>query len=82
MPHVITGKCLGEKCREPAPCADICPVDCVHPVKYKNRRIMIIDPETCLDCGVCLPECPAGAIAGSADENPQWTEINRKLVPK
>jgi len=39
-------------------CVDVCPVDCIHEFK----RQLIIDPEECIDCGACEPECPVEAI--------------------
>ena len=39
-------------------CVDVCPVDCIH----EFERILIIDPEECIDCGACEPECPVEAI--------------------
>jgi ferredoxin len=42
---------------------------------------MIINPEVCIDCGVCLPECPIGAIKGSTDEDAAWAAINAELAP-
>ncbi len=78
MAHVILEKCLGEVY---AACVDVCPVDCIHPGKYKDEDFMIIDPEVCIDCGVCLPECPISAIVGSTDEAPDWAKINAELVP-
>ena len=78
MSHVILEKCLGEVY---AACVDVCPVDCIHPGKYKDEDFMIIDPEVCIDCGVCLPECPIGAIVGSIDEAPDWAKINAELTP-
>ncbi len=39
--------------------------------------MLVIDPETCIDCGVCEPECPAGAIAFDLDAAPRWRELNR-----
>jgi ferredoxin len=41
---------------------------------------MIIDPETCIDCGACLPECPIGAIIDSADGDPEYAKINADLT--
>ncbi len=79
MAHVILEKCLGEIY---AACVDVCPVDCIHPGKYKDEDFMIIDPEVCIDCGVCLPECPIGAIVGSTDEAPDWAKINAELTPQ
>jgi len=79
MPHVIDEKCLGEVY---AACVDVCPVDCIHPGEYKGEGFMVIDPETCIDCGVCLPECPIGAIVGSTDESPEWAQVNAELTPQ
>ena len=79
MSHVITEKCLGEVY---AACVDVCPVECIHPGDYKGEGFMIIDPEVCIDCGVCLPECPIGAIVGSVDESPEWAKINAELTPE
>ncbi len=78
MAYVITDKCLGEVY---ADCVEVCPVECIHPGTYKNEGFMIIDPEVCIDCGVCLPECPIGAIVGSTDESPEWAKINAELAP-
>ena len=79
MPHVITSKCLGEQY---ASCVDVCPVDCIHPGNYKNEPFMIIDPDTCIDCGLCLPECPIDAIISSVDTNPEYAKINAELTPE
>ena len=78
MAHVILEKCLGEVY---AACVDVCPVECIHPGPYKGEAFMIIDPDVCIDCGVCLPECPIGAIVGSVDEAPEWAGINKELTP-
>ncbi len=78
MAHVINEKCLGEVY---AACVDVCPVECIHPGEYKGEKMMIIDPDVCIDCGVCLPECPIGAIVGSVDESPEWAVINKDLTP-
>ena len=78
MPYVITNKCLGERY---AACVDVCPVECIHPGQYQDQAFMIIDPEVCIDCGVCLPECPIGAIVGSVDEDAAYAKINADLAP-
>ena len=78
MSHVITQKCLGERY---ASCVAVCPVDCIHPGSYKNEEFMIIDPETCIDCGACVPECPINAIVPSVDEDPSYAKINAELTP-
>lgn len=77
MPHVITEKCLGERY---ASCVSVCPVDCIHPGDYKGEAFMIIDPETCIDCGACVPECPINAILPSPDDDPAYAKINAELA--
>ncbi|MBI4668682.1 MAG: ferredoxin family protein [Elusimicrobia bacterium] len=79
MSHVITEKCVGERY---ATCQGVCPVEAIHAADYNNEPFMIIDPETCIDCGVCLTECPIGAIVSSVDEDPKWAQINKDLVAK
>jgi NAD-dependent dihydropyrimidine dehydrogenase PreA subunit len=49
---------VAELSGSPEPCVDVCPVDCIH----EFDRILIIDPEECIDCGACEPECPVEAI--------------------
>ena len=77
MAYVITEKCLDEVY---ADCVDVCPVECIHPVPYQGKPFMIIDPDVCIDCGVCLPECPIGAIVASVEEDPKFAEINKQLT--
>ncbi len=77
MPYVITEKCLGEQY---ATCVSVCPVDCIHPGEYQGQPFMIIDPETCIDCGQCLPECPINAIVATVDEDPAYGKINADLT--
>lgn len=78
MPHVVTEKCLGEVY---ANCVEGCPVEAFQHGEYKGQPLMVIDPDLCIDCGVCLPICPIGAIVGSTDENPEWTRLNAELAP-
>jgi ferredoxin len=59
MTYVITDICLGERY---ATCVSVCPVDCIKPGEYQGEEFMVILPEVCIDCGLCLPECPIGAI--------------------
>ena len=77
MSHVIIEKCLGEQY---AACVDVCPVDCIHPIEHEGKPFMIIDPEVCIDCGVCIPECPITAIVGTVEEAPEDGELNKKLT--
>lgn len=78
MPHVITEKCHGEQY---GTCVAVCPTDSIHPGMYKGEVFMVIDPESCIDCGACLSECPIGAIVSSADEDPVFAKINAELAP-
>ncbi len=77
MPHVVSGRCVD--CRYTDCCA-VCPVDCFHEIK--NPRMLVIDPDTCIDCQLCVPECPINAIF-EEDELPEpyreWAEKNREL---
>ena len=55
MTYVIAEPCIDVK---DGACVDVCPVDCIHEVE----RMFVIDPEECIDCGACEPECPVEAI--------------------
>ena len=55
MTYIIAEPCIDIKDKS---CVDVCPVDCIH----EGARILVIDPEECIDCGACEPECPVEAI--------------------
>ena len=55
MTYVVTDKCVRCKYTD---CVEVCPVDCFH----EGEHMLVINPEECIDCGVCEPECPVGAI--------------------
>ena len=58
MPHVITSLCLRD-----GGCQTVCPVECIVPGKPEGEwPLYYIDPDTCIDCGACVPECPWAAI--------------------
>ena len=58
MTHIITSLCLRD-----AGCVDVCPVECIVPGKpVEEWPWFYIDPDTCIDCGACIPECPFEAI--------------------
>ena len=58
MTHIITSLCLRD-----SSCVEVCPVECIIPGKpMKEWPWYYIDPETCIDCGACIPECPYEAI--------------------
>ncbi len=72
MAHVVTGNC--EKCRF-TDCVTVCPVDCFH----GDDKMLYIDPEECIDCGVCIEECPVEAIYTEdevPDDQQKWIAIN------
>jgi ferredoxin len=73
MTYVVTENCI--KCKY-TDCVEVCPVDCF----YEGENMLVIHPDECIDCGVCVPECPAEAIFSDADPQatPNWLEINRK----
>ena len=55
MTYIIAEPCIDIKDKS---CVDVCPVDCIH----EADRQLVIDPEECIDCGACEPECPVEAI--------------------
>jgi ferredoxin len=58
MTHIITSLCLRD-----GGCIEVCPVDCIVPGEpIKEWPWMYIDPDSCIDCGACVPECPYEAI--------------------
>ena len=75
MTFVVTESCI--KCKF-TDCVDVCPVDCFH----EGPNFLVIDPEECIDCTLCEPECPVEAIY-SEDELPegqeQFIELNAEL---
>ena len=60
MAYVVTEACINCKYGD---CVDVCPVDCFH----EGPNFLAIDPEACIDCGVCVPECPTSAIYDAAE---------------
>ena len=60
MTYIITEPCIDVKDKS---CIDVCPVDCIH----EADRMLVIDPEECIDCGACEPECPVTAIFPEED---------------
>ena len=58
MTHIITSLCLRD-----SGCVEVCPVECIVPGKPEDQfPWFYIDPDTCIDCGACVPECPYEAI--------------------
>ncbi|HEX7747115.1 MAG TPA: ferredoxin FdxA [Bordetella sp.] len=78
MTHVVTENCI--KCKY-TDCVDVCPVDCFK----EGPNFLIIDPDECIDCAVCIPECPANAIYAEEDvpqDQVQFIKINAELSPE
>ncbi len=72
MTYIIAEPCIDIKDRS---CVDVCPVDCIH----EGDRMLVIDPEECIDCGACEPECPVEAIFPEDALPEKWSafvEIN------
>ena len=75
MTYVVTENCI--KCKY-TDCVDVCPVDCFH----EGPNFLVIDPEECIDCTLCEPECPAEAIFAEEDlpaEQEAFIELNAEL---
>jgi ferredoxin len=74
MTHVVTQPCVG--CRY-TDCVVVCPAECF----YEGDKMLYIDPEDCIDCGACIPECPVEAIFIDSDVPDEWNnyiELNAK----
>lgn len=76
MTFVVTENCI--KCKF-TDCVDVCPVDCFH----EGPNFLVIDPDECIDCTLCEPECPANAIFAE-DEVPEdqqdFIKLNAELA--
>lgn len=76
MPYVVTDACIRCKYMD---CCEVCPVDCF----YEGENMLVINPDECIDCGVCEPECPAEAIVSDSDKRAEvWAEKNREFAGK
>ena len=73
MTHVVTDKCV--KCKY-TDCVEVCPVDCF----YEGELMLVINPDECIDCGVCVSECPIDAIKSESDELLDWVERAKKFA--
>ncbi len=75
MTYVVTESCI--KCKY-TDCVDVCPVDCFH----EGPNMLVIDPEQCIDCTLCVAECPVEAIFAEDDvptEQREFIAINAEL---
>ena len=75
MTYLVVDNCV--KCKH-TDCVEVCPVDCF----YEGENFLAINPDECIDCGVCEPECPVDAIVPDntlkGDELDKWMNINHK----
>ena len=71
MPHIVLESCIRCKYTD---CVDVCPVDCFR----EGPNMLVIDPDECIDCTLCEPECPAEAIF-SEEELPDGQQPFRQL---
>ena len=60
MTYVVTQPCFGCKYND---CLVVCPCESFR----EGEQMLYIDPESCIDCGACLPECPVQAIYQDVD---------------
>ncbi len=78
MAFVVTAPCFGCKYTD---CVVVCPADCFH----EGEDMLYIDPEPCINCYACQPECPVEAIFHEDDVPQQWTDfiaLNAEMAPK
>ncbi|MES2831058.1 MAG: ferredoxin FdxA [Pseudomonadota bacterium] len=76
MTHVVTESCI--RCRY-TDCVDVCPVDCFR----EGPNFLAIDPDECIDCAVCVAECPVNAIYAEEDvpaEQQEFIKLNIELA--
>ena len=76
MAYVVAEPCI--KCKF-TDCVAVCPVDAFR----EGANSLVIDPDTCIDCDLCVPECPVSAIYSESDLPEQWAEfaeLNARLA--
>ena len=78
MAFVVIDNCI--KCKY-TDCVEVCPVDCFR----EGPNMLVIDPDECIDCNLCVPECPVDAIYAEDDlpeDKRSFTELNKQLSKK
>lgn len=76
MTFVVGENCI--KCKH-TDCVEVCPVDCF----YEGPNFLVINPDECIDCALCEPECPVNAIFAEddvPDDQQQFIELNAELA--
>lgn len=73
MAHVVGEACV--KCKY-GDCVEVCPTNCF----YEAEDMLVINPDECIDCDACVPECPVSAITGDSDAKPEYIEINKNFA--
>lgn len=78
MAYVVTAPCFGCKYTD---CVVVCPCECFH----EGEQMLYIDPDECVDCDACVPECPVEAIFPESDVPEAWREfiaLNAEMAPQ
>lgn len=78
MTFVVTDSCIRCKYTD---CVEVCPVDCFR----EGQHFLVIDPDECIDCNLCVPECPVDAIYAEDDvpeDQKHFVELNATLAKK
>ena len=76
MTHIVSEACIRCKYTD---CVDVCPVDCFR----EGPNMLVIDPDECIDCAVCIPECPVNAIFAEEDtpkDQIAYIKLNAELA--
>lgn len=76
MTFVVIDKCIRCKYTD---CVEVCPVDCFR----EGPNMLVIDPDECIDCNLCVPECPIDAILAEddlPDDKQEWIALNAELA--
>ena len=74
LTYVVDENCIRCKIMD---CVEVCPVDCF----YEGENMLVIHPDECIDCGVCVPECPVDAIKPDTDPGlEKWLRLNAEYA--
>ena len=74
MTYVVDENCIRCKIMD---CVEVCPVDCF----YEGENMLVIHPDECIDCGVCVPECPVDAIKPDTEPGlEKWLRLNAEYA--